>query len=260
MTFILTTGMPSNGKSYYMAIQIDRTYKRNLAWYKKTGVKRPLHINFPLSEEYLSDKEGWFYYWESWSDLLKIEEADVFWDEISVLLDSYKYESLSRSQLQWLTHYAKNGIEIYANTQFFNQLAKRARQLATEVYTSFKVIGTPRPSPTRPAVKRPWGLIVGLEMENFTDEEALDNPVYTKVPLIGLPIPAFIEFVEKKYTDMYNTKHKIIPEKWLEARFINNDIYTIDKLKQSVSRYDLPTNYLEGVINEKRNELKHILE
>jgi hypothetical protein len=110
------------------------------------------------------------------------------------------------AQLHWLTHYAKLGNEIYANTQDLSQLAKRARQLCTSVTNMVKIIGSPTPSNTKPPVTSIWGVCVGYSLENYRDDDCLKDPKYTIIPTTGL-------FISEKWTRMYDTRQIIPPQK-----------------------------------------------
>jgi hypothetical protein len=205
-TFQLTTGQPRSGKGLRMMTQIHEIYKRNKKWYEKTGIKRHLALNLHLSEEYLEDvDDSFFLYWTSWRDLLLMKDTDIFWDEISIMLDSYKYEQLTMEQLHWLTHYAKLGNEIFANTQDISQLARRARLLCTSVTNMVKIVGSPTPSNTKPPVEKIWGLCVGRNLENYRDDECLKEPEYSIFPTTAL-------LIQPKWTYMYDTREIIEPQ------------------------------------------------
>lgn len=208
--FTIITGQPRQGKGIQTMREIDRLYRRNYDWYKKTGTTRKIATNIGLSEEYLDGKEDFFIFWDSWNDLLTFQDVDIIWDEISVLLDSYKYEQLTQTQLHWLTHYAKLGNTIYATTQDYSQLARRARLLATDVFNVVKLFGTPTPSPTKPPIKHIYGVYVMYRLLNHRDENALTEPDYRG--LMPFPIPSAIENINARWTSMYDTRQIIKPK------------------------------------------------
>lgn len=214
-TFKLTTGQPRSGKGLRMMVQINETYERNLKWAEETGTVRPIALNLTLSEKYLDEVDNEFFtHWKTWQDLLKMQDTDIFWDEISIMLDAYKYEQLSMDQLHWLTHYAKLGNEICANTQDLSQLAKRARKLCTSVTNMVKIIGSRTPSNTKPPIDFIWGLCVGYDLENYRDDECLSEPKYSIIPSTAL-------MIKTKWTDMYDTREIIEP-----SNIINVTKYT----------------------------------
>jgi len=58
-------------------------------------------------------------------------------------------------------------VEIYANTQDYSLVDLRARMFVTRVATMSKIIGSARPSPTKPPVKRIWGLILVRDLSEW---------------------------------------------------------------------------------------------
>jgi hypothetical protein len=142
--------------------------------------------------------------WSSWTHLMSVRDTDIIWDEISILLDGRKFESLTIDQTFWLAHYRRLGLDIYGATQHWSMVDRRARIMCSEVVTCMKFIGSPDPSPTRPKIKKVWGVIVLLNMDNFDSDESLSEPKYQVMP-IG------IFSISRKLINLYDTTELIKP-------------------------------------------------
>jgi len=147
-------------------------------------------------------------------DILKLEDADIFLDELLKFFPAQGQLSLSNEQLHFLTQGAKSGVSIYATTQDFSQVHKQFRLLTNEVYVVTKIIGSPRPVRTAPPVKRIWGVCVIRQV----------NPASFKgdsvsMETVGMAWPFFIR---KADTERYDTSYKVplsrLPDKLLRKQ------------------------------------------
>jgi len=80
-TFEITEGAPGQGKSLYTARLTERTIKRNIKWFNRTGLKRVVWSNLKFSEAFEKQYEGYIQYWSDASELVKLNDVDIIWDE-----------------------------------------------------------------------------------------------------------------------------------------------------------------------------------
>jgi len=199
--FEIIEGLPGQGKSLYTARKTQFLLRRNKKWFEKSGVVRPIYSNLKFSPEFEGQAGPYLRYWQSSSEVAKLRDCDLIWDEIATELDSRSFSTLSEELKRFLSQYDKRGIEIYANTQDFSMIDLRARLFVTRVARVNKVIGSRRPSPTRPPIDRPWGLIVVRDCQNYKANEALDKKFTV--------MPTEMFFIEKELTDIYDTRQDI---------------------------------------------------
>lgn len=199
---VVYTGLESSGKSLALAMRADEVLKRNIKWKKKTGIARPIISNIAFSETFKRRAEEagiLVFIWENLDDLIKWKDADVFIDELGTYFDSRTWPNLSLDVRRWIAQSAKSGIEIYSAAQDFSQVDIAFRRLTNVVYHIIKLLGSPRPSNTRPPVRRIWGLCIRWELDarSFKQEQA-------EMKLAWI-VPSFF-FIRKKYTELFDTR------------------------------------------------------
>jgi len=200
----IISGLESSGKSLRLAKEIKRITLRNSEWFKVTGIKRPIVSNLKIAphfENFARSINVPIIYWDKLEQLLQYNDADIIIDEVGNYFDARKWQDLSADIKKWLTQGAKSGIEIYGTSQDFAQVDKAFRRLTNVLEHVTKVIGSPRPSPTKPPVKKIWGLCMvhNLNPRAYKeDKEKFDSS--------GLP--SFF-FIEKEFCLMYDTRQKI---------------------------------------------------
>jgi len=204
---VAISGIESSGKSLYMIKILGKIVYRNAAWEKKTGVKRPILVNFPLAEhfvEWITVEMGCdLIQWENIDDLIQYENCDIFIDELGNYFDARNWENLSLNARKWLTQGAKRGIEIYGACQDFAQVDKAFRRLVNHLIHIKKLCGSRRPSATTPPVKWIWGVCLMLELDPAVYKEDKDKfAMKSALSLRFFPI-------EKKYCNAYDTTAKI---------------------------------------------------
>jgi len=215
MKFIYS-GLESSGKSLRLAEKISELVKRNSKWFSITGVRRPILSNLKLAshvEECASDLQVPIVYWKDLMELVTFTECDVIIDEVGNYFDARKWADLPLDVRKWLTQGAKMGVEIYGTAQDFAQVDKAFRRLTTDLEHIVKVIGSPRPSATRPPVKYIWGICMVRRLNPRVykeDQEKFDSS--------GLP--SFF-FIQREFCEMYNTGQQI-------------ELSTLPKLKHAV--------------------------
>ena len=174
---VVYTGLESSGKSLALAMKAEDILHRNAKWLRKSGIMRPIVSNIAFSEKFKYEAEQLgivVMTWENLDDLILFRDCDVFIDELGTYFDSRSWSSLSLEVRRWIAQGAKSGIEIYAAAQDFSQIDISFRRLTNEVYHIIKLLGSPRPSATRPPVRFIWGLCIKWELDarSFKTEQA----------------------------------------------------------------------------------------
>jgi len=204
---MVISGLESSGKSLRLIKIMSQVAKRNLKYQKRTHIKRPIYPNFPLSksfEKYITEEcHTPVIYWENIDDLITYENGDVFIDEIANYFDARNWENLSLDARKWLTQGAKRGIEIYGAAQDFAQVDKAFRRLVNHLIHIKKIIGSARPSATRPPIKRIWGICIMVELDPQVYKE--DKDKFATKSIMSLRF--FL--IERRYCEAYDTTAKI---------------------------------------------------
>lgn len=165
------TGLPGSGKSTYMAYIATELLSRNEKYHKKTGQVRQIASNMFISTWVQELYPGYIRFWSDPRELVNLRNCDIIWDEIATHLDSTQWANMSLSLKRWLQQHRKYGIEIYGTTQDFNMVDISMRRLTSDLFWVSKPIGTPDPTPTKPPIKRPWGLIIRRRLDPQTYSE-----------------------------------------------------------------------------------------
>jgi len=201
---VIFSGLESSGKSLRIAEKVKELVLRNSKWLKITGVERKIYSNIKFSEnfiDYALAKGINIIYWKNLDEIIVLQECDIIIDEVGNYFDSRMWTDLSLDARRWLTQGAKTGVEIYGTAQDFAQVDKSFRRLTTQLFHITKLLGSSRPSATKPPIKFIWGLCMVQELNprNYSEENQ-------KFDSSGLP--SFF-FIEKEYCNMFNTQQKI---------------------------------------------------
>jgi len=199
-TFEITEGAPGQGKSLYTARTARRLLLRNKSWEKSGNERRILWSNLKFSENFEHEFDGYIKYWSDSSQLVKLRDCDIIWDEIATELDSRNWTNLSIEMKRFLSQYRKRGIDIYGNTQDFSMVDQRARLMISNVRTLSKIIGSRDISTTKPAPKTIWGLVMIRDVQNFREVD----PEKKKYDVI----PSFM-LISKELVSIYDTRQDI---------------------------------------------------
>jgi len=201
------SGLESSGKSLKLAMQAVELVYRNAKWLKKTGKPRPIISNMrfaPSFEEFAATMNIPLLYWKDLEELISYDEADIICDEVGNYFDARMWADLSLDVRRWLTQGAKSGIEFYGGAQDFAQVDKSFRRLVQpgDLIHITKMIGSPRPSATKPPVTRIWGICM---------TQSLNPAAYNedKKKFEGSGFPGFF-FISKQYCEIFNTSQKIV--------------------------------------------------
>jgi len=204
MSKVIYMGLESSGKSLKLSMVAVELAYRNAKWQSQTGVKRPIYSNLHFTESFFSHVTQELgvpiLYWRNLDELIRVSNADVLCDEIGTYFDSRLWTDLSLDVRRWLSQAAKSGVEMYGTAQDFAQVDKAFRRLVNELYEITKVIGSPRPSATRPPVTRIWGVCAVRPVNPRSYAE--DAKQY-----LGF-FPSFFT-IQRKYCDIFDTTQKI---------------------------------------------------
>jgi len=216
-TFEITEGPPGQGKSLYTARTSLRLLLRNQAWERKGNPRRILWSNLKFSEDFEREFDGFIRYWTDSSQLVKLRDCDIIWDEIATELDARNWPNLSIEMKRFLSQYRKRGIDIYANTQDFSMIDQRARLMISNVRTLTKIVGSRDISTTKPPPKRIWGPVLIRDVVNFRETD----PEKKKYELV----PSFM-WISRDLVAIYDTRQDIAlgkpPPLRHEVRYCSN--------------------------------------
>jgi len=209
--FECTEGQPGQGKSLYMAMVAESLFIRNKKWYEETGIKRIVASNMKFAEHVEKENEGWYIYWTDISELKKLRNVDILWDEIATDLDARNWPNLDNDIKTMLSQYRKRGLDIYANTQDFSMVDVRARLMITRVQKLRKLMGSPDPSTTKPKIEKIWGIVLIRRVVNHR-EKNLEKFKYDIIP------SGFL--IRRKYVEMYDTTQDIPQSKYAPLKHV----------------------------------------
>lgn len=216
-TFEITEGPPGQGKSLYTARTALRLLKRNQAWEKKGNPRRILWSNLKFSEDFEKEFDGYIRYWVDSSQLVKLRDCDIIWDEIATELDARNWPNLSIEMKRFLSQYRKRGIDIYANTQDFSMIDARARLMISNVRTLTKIMGSRDLSTTKPPPKYIWGPVLIRDVINFREADP-EKKRYELIPSLM--------WISRDLVAIYDTRQDIAlgkpPPLRHEVRFCQN--------------------------------------
>lgn len=170
-------GLEGSGKSTLMACDAIENVHRNVSWYKKTGVMRPLVSNLQFSpsfEAFARDSGVPIRYWSDVDELPYLTECDLYIDEVGAVFDSRSYAALPLNVRLWLAQADKLGVHIYAGAQDWAQIDVSFRRLVKRLFEVKKVFGTRRPSASRPGSKRPWAFMLLYRLSPVADSDSAE--------------------------------------------------------------------------------------
>lgn len=208
----LTTGLTSQGKTIELARTAYKLLYRNSKWFKRTGKLRQISVNFPISKEVWNEFPGMIHRWYEIQELPTLKECDILWDEVANGLESANWANLDNDIKVFLRQHAKRGIDIYGTTQRWGSVDISFRSLVDEMYVAHKIIGSRRPSATKPEVKHPWGII-------WLDEQRQDSFVEDKLKSYGI-LGWRLLFITKNLCNLYDTRYEVPQAKFSPLKHI----------------------------------------
>lgn len=192
-------GNTGQGKTYMSGMDTLYLLKRNRNWYEKgkTTIRRMVSTNMALSKEISEEFKDYIKTWSDMEQLVSLRQCDVIFDDMATYLDSQRWTETPLSVKRWLRLHEHYGCDIYGNAQDFLTIDPSVRRLTGQVEHVRKLIGSRRPSATKPAVKHIWGIIIIREVsyEEF-DKEAIKR-TYNGFPRI--------EFIRRKICNVFDT-------------------------------------------------------
>jgi len=202
---VIYTGIESSGKSLLLSKQAEKVRRRNIGWYKITGLKRTMAFNSPMSKEFIELIESSninYLQFKNLDEIIYLEEADIFIDEVIKFFPASGSNSLSNEQLHFITQGAKSGIHLWGASQDFSQVHKQFRLLVNEVYVITKIIGSNRPMKTAPPVKWIWGLCTKRKVNplSFKGDSATMDQIEGGLSIF---------FIKKEDVQRFDTSYKI---------------------------------------------------
>jgi len=226
------TGLPGSGKSLKLASTLvavlyrnKRYYEKQLALYESGKLsekpqKRKLWTNLQFTDEVHEEFPGYIEYWKDLRQLTPLKDVDVAIDEIATYFDARLWETLSLEMRRWLAQHRKFGVEIYGTAQDFAQTDKAFRRLTSHLLLLRKLIGSGDLSPTRPAPKFIWGVVVVRELDPTTYDEKL-----SKFASEGMP--SFM-LITRRATEIFDTRAEVqlssaLPLKHIEKECENQN-------------------------------------
>jgi len=217
---VIFSGLESSGKSLRLAKVTADLVHRNSKWFKESGKTRPIISNLNFNKEF----EEWskfqmnvpIIYWTNLEELIEYDNCDIIIDEVGTYFDSRLWSDLSLDVRRWLSQGAKSGIEIYGSAQDFAQVDLAFRRLVNHLYHITKLVGSRRPSPTKPPVKKIWGLCSIRELNPREYKE--DKKSFDKTQLF----PSFF-FIERAHCEIFDTTQKIQRSKPSPMKHIERD-------------------------------------
>lgn len=204
---VIFSGLESSGKSLKLAMTAVELVKRNAVWNKITGRNRPILSNMLFTKEFSAWAVGMgvvLKYWKDLEELIQYDEADIICDEVGNYFDSRMWADLSINVRRWLNQGAKSGIEFYGGAQDFAQVDLSFRRLVQQgdLLHITKIMGSRRPSKTKPPVKRIWGLclVQPLNPQGYKED---------KKQFASSGIPNFF-LIRKEFCEIFDTSQKLL--------------------------------------------------
>jgi len=210
---VLFTGLPGAGKSLKMADTLVNILYRNQKIHKKYGILRRVYSNLKLTTAVEKEFSTYINYWTDPAELIKIRNADVFWDEIATHLDSTQWQNMSLEIKRWLQQHRKFGIEIYGTTQDFAMIDKSMRRMTSDLFYLSKLFGSRDISSTKPKLKYVWGLSLVKRFDPTTYEE--DNKK-------AIGFPSFLP-ISKRGVNTFDTTQEIAAGKYPPLNHIERE-------------------------------------
>jgi len=171
-------GKEGSGKTLLMGRETERLIYRNVHFFKKTGVMRPIVSNIAYSAklvDFARSKGVPMYSWQHIEELERMTECDLFIDEVGAYFDSRTFDSLPLSTRLWLAQAQKLGVHIFAGAQDWAQIDVSFRRLVNQLFAVDKIIGSRRPSKSLPGSKHPWAIAVMWQLEPASDSDSTES-------------------------------------------------------------------------------------
>lgn len=166
-------GNTGEGKTFVSAKTSMDLLLRNRRWFEKgrTKIRRVVATNIAINPAIKEEFKDYIVEWTDLEQLVALKEADVIFDDMAAYLDAQRWSDTPTAVKRWLRLHEHYGCDIYGNAQDFLTIDPSVRRLTGSVYHVWKVIGSRRPSSTKPRVRRIWGII----LERRVSQEVMDK-------------------------------------------------------------------------------------
>jgi len=199
MSIHIWEGNTGQGKTYLSSYDALHLLRRNVSWYEHGKIKTPRKIatNIALNPAIVKEFAPFIEYWNDLEQVVGLRECDVIFDDMAAYLDAQRYKETPIAVKRWLRLHEHYGCDIYGNAQDFLTIDISVRRLVTQVHRVKKIIGSRRPSATKPAVKKVWGILFAraVDPKDFVKESIERH--YTGIPQIY--------FLKKRICNAFDT-------------------------------------------------------
>jgi len=205
MSKVIFSGLESSGKSLQLAMRAEKILFRNIKWREESGISRKILTNSPFSAAYMKyakENKIEVILWENLDELISQRDCDIFIDEIGTYFDARLWAELSLDVRRWIQQGAKMGVELYGACQDFAQVDISFRRLTSQLFQITKFFGSARPSPTKPPIKRIWGLCHMVELQPQSYNE--DKKKFQSEGILNWFSGWFT--IQRKYCEMFDTR------------------------------------------------------
>jgi len=219
-------GNTGQGKTYMSALTALELLNRNWHWYKKgkTKVMRKLATNMALNPQLKKKFPEMIVDWNDMEQLINLRECDVIFDDMSAYLDSQRWQDTPMSVKRWLRLHEHYGCDIYGNAQDFLTIDPSVRRLTYSVKHVSKLMGSRRPSATKPEVKHIWGVLITREVaEEVMDQEKLKYKYVSWFPQL--------EFIKKEICNVFDTTQDLQVGEYPALHHIERKCLTCSEVK-----------------------------
>lgn len=196
-------GNTGQGKTYMTGLKTLELLHRNKNWYEKKKIKTPriLATNMALSPAIQKKFMGYIAFWSDMEQLVSLRQCDVIFDDMATYLDSQRWTETPLSVKRWLRLHEHYGCDIYGNAQDFLTIDPSVRRLTGRVDHVSKIIGSRRPSATKPEVKRIWGILTVRRVKTEEMDKEKIKRTYEGLPKI--------EFIKRAVCNVFDTTQDI---------------------------------------------------
>jgi len=199
MPIEVITGRAGAGKTAMLCDRLIQVLKRNQKYYQKTGKLRMVWLNFPINAELEEYYKPILRHWNEVDELVRIEDADIFIDELLYYFDAQLWKETTRKVKKFIAIHRHLGIEIYATSQDFAQVDISFRRLTDTLFYLVKLISSRDPSATKPPVKFIWGVSVvyTIPPTDYKEDQKENKTSFH-----------WLFFLTRKKAEVYNTSQK----------------------------------------------------
>lgn len=212
MPIEVITGRAGACKTAMLCQRLEKVCKRNLKFFEKSGIIRPIYCNFPVSKEFENTYKKFLRFLDNEhfvQKMVDLEDCDIFIDELLYHFDAQGWKELGMGPKRFLAIHRHLGIEIYATSQDFAQVDISFRRLTDKLYFLSKLFSSRVPSPTRPPVKRIFGcsVIYTIPPTDYKEDQKENKAKFH-----------WLFWLSRRKCEIYDTRQKYAPGKPLPKK------------------------------------------